>query len=42
LRYLGFRVVVLAFALGTAACAKHYTTTGLILKLDRPGSIVTI
>jgi protein SCO1 len=36
------RVFVVALACGTAACAKHYTTTGLILKLDRPGSIVTI
>ncbi|HEV3139689.1 MAG TPA: SCO family protein [Vicinamibacterales bacterium] len=24
------------------ACAHHYTSTGLILKLDRPGAIVTI
>jgi protein SCO1 len=33
---------VVALTLGTAACAKHYTTSGLILKLDRPASIVTI
>ena len=25
-----------------AGCAKHYTSTGLILKIDKPGSTVTI
>ena len=25
-----------------SACAKHYTSTGLILKIDKPGSTVTI
>ncbi len=36
------RVFVVAFVLGTVACAKHYTSTGLVLKVDQPGSIVTI
>ena len=36
------RVFVAACAVGGSACAKHYTTSGLVLKLDRPGSIVTI
>jgi protein SCO1/2 len=35
-------VFVVAFALSSAGCATHYTTTGLVLKVDRPGSIVTI
>ena len=30
------------FVVGTMACAKHYTSTGLVLNLDRPGSIVSI
>jgi protein SCO1/2 len=29
-------------ALSAAGCARHYTSNGLVLKLDRPGSIVTI
>ena len=29
-------------AAGGSACAAHYTSTGLVLKLDRPGAIVTI
>ena len=29
-------------ALTASACAKHYTSTGLILKIDKPGSTVTI
>ena len=33
---------LVVLALSAAGCAKHYTTTGLVLKLDRPGSIVTI
>jgi protein SCO1/2 len=36
------RVFVVAFALVAGACARHYSTTGLILKVDRPGSTVTI
>jgi len=36
------RAFVVALACGATACAKHYTTSGLVLKLDRPGSIVTI
>jgi len=34
-------VVPFAFVLATA-CAKHYTSTGLILKVDQPGATVTI
>jgi protein SCO1 len=34
---------VVAFVLVTAAaCAKHYSSTGLVLKVDQPGSIATI
>ncbi len=33
---------MVAFALGAGACARHYTTTGLVLKVDRPGATVTI
>jgi protein SCO1/2 len=33
---------VVASVLGTVACAKHYTSTGLVLKVDQPGAIVTI
>jgi protein SCO1 len=33
---------VVAFACATVGCAKHYTTGGLVLSLDRPASIVTI
>lgn len=33
---------MVAFAVGGAACAKHYTTSGLVLKIDRPGATVTI
>jgi len=29
-------------AISAAACAKHYTTTGLILQVNTPGSLVTI
>jgi protein SCO1 len=36
------RVFVVAFALGAGACTRHYSTTGLVLKVDRPGSMVTI
>jgi protein SCO1/2 len=34
--------LVVASVLGTVACAKHYSSTGLILHVDQPGSIVTI
>ena len=34
---------MVALATAAAGCAtQHYTTTGLVLKVDRPGSIVTI
>ena len=37
------RVFVAILTVSTsAACATHYTSTGLILKVDRPGSLVTI
>jgi len=35
-------VAAVALAASAAACAKHYTTTGLILRIDKPGAIVTI
>ena len=35
-------VVPVALAASTAACAAHHTTTGLILRVDAPASIVTI
>ena len=36
------RVFVAALSVGPAACAQHYSSTGLILRIDRPGSLVTI
>jgi protein SCO1/2 len=30
------------FVVTSAACAAHHTTTGLVLKVDRPGATVTI
>jgi len=38
----GLRIVVGALALSAAACAAHHTGNGLVLKVDRPGAIVTI
>jgi protein SCO1/2 len=35
-------VAAVALAASAAACAKHYTTNGLILRIDKPGAIVTI
>jgi protein SCO1/2 len=35
-------VFVVAFAGATAACASHHTTTGLILRVDKPAATVTI
>jgi protein SCO1 len=32
----------LALAMGAAGCARHYTAQGLVLRIDRPGAIVTI
>jgi protein SCO1/2 len=40
-RGLRLAAVALALAMG-AACAHHYTTTGLVLRVDRPSSTVTI
>jgi protein SCO1/2 len=39
------RVLSASLVLGAvlaSACARHYSTTGLVLKVDRPGSMVTI
>jgi protein SCO1 len=33
---------VIFSAVGASACARHYSTTGLVLKVDRPGAMVTI
>jgi protein SCO1/2 len=33
---------VLVGASSAAGCARHYTTTGLVLRIDRPGQAVTI
>jgi Cu/Ag efflux protein CusF len=35
-------VFVAILVLTASACAKHYSSTGLILKIDKPGSTVTI
>jgi protein SCO1/2 len=42
LRIADLRVAAVALAVATAACARHYTTTGLVLKVDQPSSTVTI
>ena len=39
--HIGFGFVVMVACAG-AGCAKHYTSTGLVLKIDKPGSTVTI
>ena len=31
-----------ALALSAAACASHHTGNGLVLRVDRPGAVVTI
>jgi Cu/Ag efflux protein CusF len=36
------RAFVVAFALSSAACAAHHTTTGLVLRVDQSGATVTI
>jgi protein SCO1 len=36
------RVFVAILIASSAACAEHYSSTGLILKVDKPGSTVTI
>lgn len=33
---------VMLLTLAGPACAKHYTTNGLVLRVDRPGAVVTI
>jgi protein SCO1/2 len=38
----GAAALVLVCATSAAACARHYTTTGLVLRIDRPGQAVTI
>ncbi len=38
----GLAVAGLALSVSAASCAKHYTTTGLVLHIDKPGAIVTI
>jgi protein SCO1/2 len=35
-------VVRSALLFSVAGCARHYTTTGLVLHIDRPGALVTI
>jgi protein SCO1/2 len=37
-----FRVFVAVLASLASGCASHHTTTGLVLKVDRPGATVTI
>ena len=38
-----FRIAAaIALAAATAGCARHHTTTGLVLKIDEPSSTVTI
>jgi len=36
------RIAVVALAMSAGACAAHHTTTGVVLHVDRPSSIVTI
>jgi protein SCO1/2 len=36
------QIGAVALALCTSACASHHTTTGLVLRVDKPASIVTI
>jgi len=37
-----FRVFVVASVFLASACAHHYTSTGLVLRVDKPGATVTI
>src|SRR6185295_2788713 len=41
-RLRALRVFVVNVALTFSACAAHHTTTGLVLRVDRPGATVTI
>lgn len=36
------RLGAIALILGTVGCARHYTTQGLVLTIDKPGAVVTI
>src|SRR5207247_179497 len=38
----GLRAVAMVLAVSAAACAHHHTTTGLVLRTDKPSSIITI
>ena len=42
MRLRDLRVFVVLVALTITACASHHTTTGLVLRVDKPGSTVTI
>ena len=35
-------LIMLIMAMGAAGCARHYTTQGLVLRIDQPGVIVTV
>lgn len=39
---LNLQIAALVAALAAAGCARHYTTNGLVLRIDRPGAQVTI
>jgi protein SCO1/2 len=41
-RLRAVRIFVVNVALSFSACATHHTTTGLVLRVDRPGATVTI
>jgi protein SCO1/2 len=41
-RLRGLRAFVVPATLAVTACASHHTTTGLVLRVDKPGSTVTI
>jgi protein SCO1/2 len=41
-RLRAVRVFAVSAAFTITACASHHTTTGLVLRVDKPGSIVTI
>lgn len=42
MRLRDLRVFVVPVALTITACASHHSTTGLVLRVDKPGSTVTI
>jgi protein SCO1/2 len=41
-RLRGLRAFVVSAAVTFSACAAHHTTTGLVLRVDKPGAVVTI